>query len=537
MQKYELLIKNARIIDGTGAPWFRGEIALKDGKIVHIGIPGEITNWEAADVLDIGDKVVSPGFIDIHSHSDFLLLRDPLNLSKIRQGVTTEIEGQCGISPAPISDVSRDLIALYTSFAQAGVDVSWDWQSLGEYLSRIENIGLGINAGFCVGHGAIRLAVMGFRSGKPTDKELKKMKQLTREAMEDGALGVSSGLIYPPGIYSDTEELIEICRAAAPYGGVYLSHIRNESNNLIKAVHEAIEIGKSANIPVQVVHHKACGRQNWGKVRESLSLIEKARAQGIDITVDQYPYIATSTTLSAMLPSWAHEGGVEALCARLDNQEERAKMRADIENKTDWENQVKACGSLDGILIVYAPATPSVQGKTIQAAAKELNKDPLELAFDVIRENRGAAAACYFAMCEEDVEYVMQHPLVMIGSDGIPVAPGAKLHPRMNGTFPRVLGHYVRDKQIMPLEEAVRKMTSMPAARLGLTGKGCITVGKDADLVVFDPETIIDCATYENGSLPPQGIDYVFVNGIMVMDHGKHTGNKPGRLIRRAKSN
>lgn len=533
MSKFDLLVKNARIVDGTGAPWYRGEVAVKDGKIALVGAPGTVAPKEAAQVIDAEDKVLSPGFIDIHAHSDFLLLRDPFDLGKIRQGVTTEIVGQCGLTPAPVSEEYKDLLKQYTSFLHAGADLDWSWRSLGDYLQRVESAGLGINVGFCVGHGSIRLAVMGFRSGKATAQEIERMQELTKEAMEDGAFGVSSGLIYPPGIYSDTEELIAVCRAAAPYGAVYLTHMRNESDHLLDAVAEAIRIGEEAGIPVQIVHHKACGKQNWGKVRESLALVEAARARGLDVTVDQYPYVATSTTLSAILPPWAQEGGVEVLCARLSNPKERARMREDIEHGSGWENQIVSCGGLNGILVIYAPATPEVQGKTVEEAAKEQGADPLEFAFDVIQANRGAATACYFALCEDDVKYVMRHPLVMVGSDGIPTPPTAQPHPRMNGTFPRVLGHYVREEKVMPLEEGVRKMTSLPAARLKLAGKGLIAVGKDADLVVFDPETIIDRATYTDSKLPPAGIDYVFVGGVMVMDHGEHTGKRPGRLLRR----
>lgn len=533
MARFDLLVKNARIVDGTGAPWYRGEVAVKDGKIAYIGAPGEIAPADASKVVDAGDKVVSPGFIDIHAHSDFLLLRDPADLGKLRQGVTTEIVGQCGLTPAPVSEEYKDLLNQYTSFLHAGAELDWSWRSLGDYLKRVEDARLGINVGFCVGHGSIRLAVMGFSSAKAGPEELAKMQALTREAMEDGAFGVSSGLIYPPGMYSDTEELIEVCRAAAPYGAVYLTHMRNESDHLLEAVKEAIRIGEEAGIPVQIVHHKACGRQNWGLVKESLRLIEEARARGLDITVDQYPYIATSTTLSAVLPPWAQVGGVEALCARLDDAKERARMREDIEHGSGWENQIVSCGGLDGILVIYAPATPEVQGKTVAAAAKERGVDPLEFAFDVIKANRGAATACYFALCEDDVKYVMRHPLVMVGSDGIPTPPSAQPHPRMNGTFPRVLGHYSREEKVMPLEEAVRKMTSFPAARLKLTSKGQIAVGKDADLVIFDPATIIDRATYTDSQLPPAGIDYVFVNGVKVIDHGEYTGERPGRLLRR----
>ena len=323
----DILIKDARIIDG-GNPWYRGSF-VSNGKVADVGKTLYDKDYKSSDVkvIDAEDKVVSPGFIDIHSHSDFLLLRDRSNIAKISQGVTTEIVGQCGLSPAPVSQQYLELLKEYTIFIHAEAKLDWSWTSLGEYMKMMEENKVGLNIGFCIGHGTVRLAVMGFRESKASLKELYEMKDLVAEAMEDGAYGITSGLIYPPGVYADTEELIELCKVVASYGGVYTTHMRNESDSLLDAFQEALTIGRKSKIPVQISHHKACGKQNWGRVKESLKLIEQARDEGIDVTIDQYPYPAHSNALSAIIPPWAQEGGIDALCERLSDNKEKKRSK------------------------------------------------------------------------------------------------------------------------------------------------------------------------------------------------------------------
>jgi len=524
----DLLFKNARIVDGTGGPWFHGNIGIQEGKIVYVGPETP----PARRSIDVEEKVVAPGFIDIHSHSDFVYFTDPANTPKLLQGVTTEVNGNCGLSAAPVSEKYLDELRRYTGFVQAGRNLSWNWRSFGDYLSELEKLPLALNVAACVGQGSVRIAVMGFADRTPTPEELARMQELVAESMDCGAFGVSTGLIYPPGVYCSTEELIEVCRPAAARGGIYFTHMRNESNRQIAALQEALRIGREAGMPVQIAHHKVGGKPNWGQSRETLALIEKARAEGQDVTLDQYPYTAGSTTLSAVLPPWAQAGGVKALLERLRDEGTRLKIKEAIAHESSWENLVLFSGGWDGVLITSAPKTPEYEGKTVLEAAELAGKAPDDLALDIVLANEGSAACCVFMMHEEDVKNILRHPAVMVGSDGIPAPPGAKAHPRMAGTFPRILGHYVREEKVLTLEEAVRKMTALPARRLGLFQKGLIQPGCDADLVVFDPETIGDCATYQEPSAAPTGIEYVFVGGTMVLDHGRPTGAHPGRVLR-----
>ena len=359
-----------------------------------------------------------------------------------------------------------------------------------------------------------------------------KMRQ-SAHAMEDGGW-YDSGLIYPPGIYSKPGEITEIARGLVDRNGLYLSHMRNESNAIVESVKEIIALAEQVGIPVQVVHHKACGQKNFGLVKQTMKLMEDARERGIDVTVDQYPYIATSTTLRSILPPWVHKGGVQGIIKLLSDPSSRQKIRKEIEAGEDWENMYLHAGGPEGVMLVYAPETPQFEGKTLAEVGRQMGKDPLEAAFDVIIENEGCDNACYFVLDENDVKFVMKHPLVMIGSDSIPAAPGAKCHPRTNGTFPRVLGKYVREEKTLRLEEAVWKMTGFPATRLNLQSKGFIKLGMDADLVLFDPTTIIDGATYEDPFKDPEGIKKVIINGKVVMDDNKSTGIATGKVLRKA---
>lgn len=533
MAFYDLVIKNSKIVDGTGNPWFWGDLGVKGGKIDYIGkLPLDV---DCKDVIDAGGQVLSPGFIDCHCHSDFILFKDSVMVSKLKQGVTTQMIGLCGLSAAPIKPEKIKMLDKYAGFIKAGVDPDYNWQSFGEYLCELEKLRLGTNIGAFVGQGTVRINVMGFEIRKPNLEELEQMKQLVRESMLDGAFGMSSGLIYPPGVYSEQEEIIEVAKILREFNGVYLSHIRNESDNLVNSVKELINVAEQSKISCQIHHHKACGKKNWGIVKETIKLVKEARKRGLDITIDQYPYVSASTTLRAILPPWAQEGGITEVIKRLQDPVLRARIIKDILTKGTWENFFIQSGGASGVYILYVPETPEFEGKTLEEIGKMVGKDPIEAALDIIVLNNGSDNACYLMMSEEDIKFVMKNPFVMIGSDSIPVAPGAKCHPRTNGTFPRVLGKYVRKEDTLTLEDAVRKMTSFPATRFNLQNKGLIREGMDADIVIFNPNTVIDNAVFEDPFKEPTGIDYVIVNGHVVIRHSKFMNMTEGKVLRKSK--
>jgi N-acyl-D-amino-acid deacylase len=360
------------------------------------------------------------------------------------------------------------------------------------------------------------------------------MREMARAALEEGAFGMTSGLIYPPGVYSTSGEVEEIARGLTERRGLYLSHMRNESSGVVESVRETIAVAERAGIPAQVLHHKATGRANHGKVRETLALLEEARERGVDMTVDQYPYTAGSTTLRSILPPWVNEGGLEKLMERLRDPVLRERIRREILTTDGWENMLMSCGGPEGVLVAYTPETPEFEGKRLPEIGEMTGRDPLDAAFEVILANRGSDTACYFHMDEDDVKYVLAHPLVMVASDTIPPAPGAKCHPRTNGAFPRVLGRYVREEKVLGLEEAVRKMSGFPAARLGLQKKGLVKPGMDADLVLFNPDTVRDGATFEDPFGEPEGISSVFVAGKLAVKRGVFTGATAGKVLRRS---
>jgi N-acyl-D-amino-acid deacylase len=534
----DILFRGARIVDGTGCPWYRGDVGVLDGRIAAVG---NLSGESAKEVVDVCDKVLSPGFIDIHTHSDFVVFRDPVMLPKLCQGVTSQLVSLCGQSAAPVNEKYLPLLKSYLGFVMAGTEVPWNWKTFDEYLGELEKIPLALNMGTCLGHGTLRCAVMGFEARKATDREMEEMKTLARESMNAGAFGLTSGLIYPPGVYAPEEELWELAGILRETGGVYFTHMRGESKGLLDSVSETIELARRAKVPVQISHHKALGRENWGLVKQSLKMVDRARGEGLDVTIDQYPYTYCSTSVRACLPSWAQADGVAAIRERLSDPETRKKIADEIRESLDmskpceWENMLRNCGGAEGALVVYCPDTPQWEGKNLQEIANDMKTDPIEAAFRIVERNDGNDLACYAAICGDDIETVLVHPATMVGSDSIPAAPGAKAHPRSYGTNPRVIATYVRDKKVLSLESAIHKMTGMPAARLGLQTKGLIRAGMDADLLVFDPEAVRDEATYEEPTLLATGIDLVYVNGRKTAENGVYTGAKAGRVLRKGR--
>ncbi|MBI3626198.1 MAG: D-aminoacylase [Candidatus Rokubacteria bacterium] len=524
-------IEGVTVLDGTGAPGFRTDVGVTGEAIVAVG---DLSREPAGTTLRASGLTLAPGFIDIHSHSDWRLWANRRAESKIRQGVTTEVVGNCGFSPAPVNPAFREELRGFALYLPEGMDFSW--QSVEEYLNRLDGGGLALNVIQLVGHGALRVAAMGFARRKPTESELAHMKRLVAESLEGGAWGMSTGLIYAPGSYAETEEIVELSRVAGRHRGFYASHIRGEGANLLNAISEAIRIGREAELPVEVSHLKAAGRPHWGQVKEALALINAARAEGLDVTADVYPYTASSTTLRTLLPGWVLEGGVEAMLQRLSDPATRGRIRAEVEaGRTGGENLAANAG-WDGTMIAYAPSRPEAEGKRLSDLAREWGQAPLDVAMDLIVADRGKAYVVLFQLDEADLTVALADPHVMIGSDGSALSPHGELgrgrpHPRSYGTFPRVLARYWRDQRLLSLEQAVHKMTGLPAKKLGLKDRGVIRVGAKADLVIFNHKTVTDLATYEEPHRYPAGIEYVFVNGRLVIKAGEHTGSLPGRVL------
>ncbi|WP_027119264.1 N-acyl-D-amino-acid deacylase family protein [Natronorubrum tibetense] len=533
MIEYDTVVRNARVIDGTGAPWFDGDVAISDGRIAAVG---DVTGSGGTE-LDADGAVVAPGFIDIHTHSDFTLPANRDAHSKVRQGVTLEIVGNCGTSAAPrYGEGAEDVDE---GFAYRGVGEVVDtsaWESMGDYLDHLEGAdagGVSLNVGSLIGHENARIPVLGYEDREPTADELEEMKAIVDEALSDGAVGLSTGLIYTPGAFADTEELVALAEVVADHDKLYATHMRSEGDEIFEALEEAIEIGDRADVPVQVSHHKAVGRDNWGKVKYTLERMRRARDRdGVEIQCEQYPYTASSTSLGARLPTWAREGGTDAILDRLTDEETRAEIRDELEANTD---------SWDDILItnVRTSDLEAVQGQTIAELAERdgESRSPAEIVIDLLIEDRVRPRHIHFCMRDSDVEEVMAHELTMIGSDGNSLRPTGPLgdgvpHPRSYGTFPRVLGHYVRERGVVSLETAVYKMTGQPAARLGLEDRGVLKEGLWADLTVFDPETVGQGGSFVDPAVYPDGIHHVLVNGEFVVRSGEHTGARPGVAIR-----
>jgi N-acyl-D-amino-acid deacylase len=530
--EYDVLIKSGRIVDGSGRAAYNADVAVKADRIVRIG---DLSHATATRVIDARGLVVTPGFIDMLGQSETHLLIDPRGMSKVMMGVTTEITGE-GESIAPINDrqikEQEDFNRRY--------NLTIDWRTLGEYFKRLEHQGTGLNLGTFVGATQVREYVVGFDDRAPTATELERMKTLVGEAMKDGALGLSTSLQYVPARFAKTDEIVELAKVAHQYGGIYATHQRSEANALDESLSEVFEIARRARIPVEIWHLKTAYKKNWGRMPEILNRIQRARAGGLDITADIYPYVAGSTSLSACLPPWALEGGTDRMLGRLRDANVRERLKKEITTDSkDWENIYLGSGGAGGVLIgaVVNRELEAAQGKRLSQIAEEQSKDPLDALFDLILADHGQTSAIYFMMSEDDMRAAMRAPFVSFctdsgsrATDG-PLA-GSKSHPRGWGSYPRILGRYVRDEHLLSLEEAVHKMTGAPAARVGLVDRGFVRQGMFADITIFDPRRVIDRATFEMPNQYPEGIEYVLVNGQISVDKGQRTPALAGHVLR-----
>jgi len=530
--EFDLIIRNGRVVDGSGRPAFDADVAIKGDRIVRVG---DLKDAKAPRTIDARELVVAPGFIDMLGQSETYLLIDPRAMSKVMMGVTTEITGE-GESIAPVNE---RLIKENEDFNKR-YNLNVDWRTLGEYFQRVEKQGMGLNVGTFVGATQVREYVIGFDNRPPTPPELEQMKKLVADAMKDGALGVSTSLQYVPARFAKTDEIVELAKVAHQYGGIYATHQRSEANALDESLAEVFEIARRAQIPVEIWHLKTAYKKNWGRMPEVLKKIEAARAQGLKIGADVYPYIAGSTALSACLPPWALEGGTEKMLARLRDPNTRERLKKEITTDSkEWENIYLGSGGPSGILIgaVVNRDLEARQGKRLSEIAAEQNKDPLDALFDFILADHGQTGAIYFMMSEDDMKAALRAPFVSVCTDsGARAADGplagSKSHPRGWGSYPRILGRYVRDEHLLTLEQAVNKMTGLSAKKVGLRERGELLEGYFADLTIFDPKTVMDRATFEIPNQYPDGIRYVIINGQISVDEGKRTPTLSGRVLR-----
>ena len=533
MQQYDLIIRRGVVFDGSGTEGIRADIGIRDDRIEAVGDLAEAT---AGREIAASDRHVAPGFVDIHTHSDISATFHPEQESMLGQGVTTQVVGNCSLCLGFATD--DDLFAFEKRWLGAhGASITWD--SLDEHLRTVEERGIGTNYAMLAGQGTLRKRVIGMEDRPPTSDELAEMKRILHEAFQAGVWGISTGLEYTPSGYAGISELVELSKVAVEYGGFYASHLRNEGDRLEEAVAEALEIGDRAQVPVQLSHHKAEGRRNWGKVSRTLENVKEARQRGLDVQLDQYPYTAFQTSLAVqLLPAWANAGVNDAILARLTDPDTRELIRRDIlANHGDWDD-LRPDSPCDSVEIGVSRTDRSLQGRTLGSIARERGRGPIDTALDIILEQQNFVSAVNFAISEEDIQTIMRHPLTMIGSDSVGTAPRGrmaedKVHPRSYGTFPRILGRYVRESGILSEAQAVRKMTSMPADRLGLPDRGRIAVGQFADIVVYDPATISDRATFTDPHQFAEGIDYVLVNGRVAWERGARVDVLAGRVLRK----
>jgi dihydroorotase/N-acyl-D-amino-acid deacylase len=529
---YDVIIKNGRIIDGSGNPWVSGDVAIIGDRIAKIG---RFDSSAAKRVIDANGLVVCPGFIDMLGQSEIALLIDNRSLSKLSQGITSEITGE-GQSVAP-----QDALTL--SQLQPGLDryhLKVDWTTLDSFFGRLQKTGTPLNIGTYVGAAQVREAVLGDVDREPTPEELAKMKALVAEAMEQGAFGISTALIYPPGHYAKTDELIELAKLAGQYGGIYATHMRSEGQSETSAVEEALRIGREGRLPVEIFHLKVIGKSRWGSMPKIVGMIQTARDAGQDVSADMYPYVAGGTALASSLPPWVADGGVAKLLERLKDATIRGTIKQEMTSEhPNWENLYLGSGGAAGVLVsgVVNPDLKKYDGQTLAQIASSQGKDPLDALMDLVLADKAEAGALYFIAKEDDLRYGLKQPWTSIGLDASELSLDGPLfephsHPRALGSMPRFLGHYVRDEHLLPLEQAIRKITSLPAQRERLRDRGLLREGFFADITIFDPATIIDKATYENPIEISAGVRYVFVNGQLEYEDGKLTGAQAGRVLR-----
>jgi N-acyl-D-aspartate/D-glutamate deacylase len=529
---YDLLIRNSRIVDGSGNPWFKGDLAIRGDRIVAVG---RVPARPARRTIDAKGLVVAPGFIDMHSHSDYVLLEDGLAQGKVRQGVTTEVLGE-GQSAGPC----KGKVAARRAVVRGKV-VHWD--SLAGYFDALHTGGISVNVASYVGLDNIWEGIMGKSHARPTAQQREQMKKLLEEGLKDGGFGMSSMLAMPPGALATTDDLVELCKVVAKYGGLFSTHNRNEGSGVLEAIREAIAVGERAGVPVDVIHLKIADQKRWGQMGKVVALIESARKRGVDVQANVYPYTRGNNNLASILPPWAHEGGTARMLARLKSAKDRERMKKDIRQGIEgWYNHYTAVGGDWGRMLISGKGR--YEGLTMdrviatRTRGKKPAPDSLDVLFDVLLEEGGSVPTVYAHHTEKDMRLALVQPWCSIGSDGSAYAVEGPLrrghpHPRNFGTFPRVLGVYVRETGLLRLEDAVRKMTSLNAAKLGIRDRGLLRAGMYADVTLFDPEKVIDRATYEKPFAYSEGIEYVIVNGTVVLQRGKHTGARPGRALRR----
>lgn len=528
---YDVVIRNGHIIDGTGSPWYSGDIAIRGGRIAALG---KLDGVSAKQSIDARGMVVAPGFIDMLGQSELTILVDPHLPSKIYQGITTEITGE-GSTIAPITDdlVKTDRVG----YEHYGIQPTW--RTLREYFARLRKQGMGINLATYVGATQVRRVVIGDDNRAPTAAELERMKTLVRDAMHDGAVGVSTSLQYAPAMYAKTDELIALAAEAGKLGGIYASHIRDEGDGVLPALDEAIQIGREGHLPVEIWHLKAAGKANWGRMPEIVARIEQARKSGVDIGADTYAYTASFNTFSAIIPPWAHDGGDRSLIERLKDPGARARIRKEMESTTgDWNNEWQQVTGPGSIIIgaVQNPKLLPIQGKTIAEIAKLWGKDPIDTVFDLLIEDSAFTSVAMFTMAEPDVALALRQPWVSICNDSQGTSPEGLLgkehpHPRAYGTFPHALRKYVREDKTLTLEDAIRKFSALSAQKMRLADRGVLKQGMWADIVVFNPETIRDVATFDNPNQLSEGMRFVLVNGVPVIAEGKMTNALPGKVV------
>jgi N-acyl-D-amino-acid deacylase len=527
---FDLVITDGHIVDGTGSPWYSGDVGVRDGKIAAIG---NLSASPRKRTIAAAGKVVAPGFIDMLGQSERTILVDPRLPSKIYQGITSEITGE-GDSTAPLTD------AILRS-DRPGWDyykITPDWRTLRQYFARLEKQGIGINFATYVGATQVRRAVLGDADLQPTPEQLEQMRSLVRDAMKDGAVGVSTALQYAPAPYAKTSELIALASEAASFGGIYATHMRDEGNTVLDAVDEAVRIGHEAHIPVEIWHLKVAGKANWGRMPQVIAKIDAARAAGADITADTYAYTAWGNDFSAFIPPWAHDGGSSKLVERLKDPATRARIRTDLLTSTNWDNEWQEIPGPDAVMIsaVENPQLLAFEGKRLSEIAQERNQDPIDTIMDLLIQDPSMGVSV-FAMSQADVTLALQQPWVSIDNDSEGTSPEGLLgrahpHPRAYGTFPRILAKYVRQDKALTLEDAIRKFSALPAQRMRLSDRGVLKEGMWADLVIFDPATIRDRATFDKPNQLSEGMEYVLVNGVPVIDQGQMTGALPGKVLR-----